>query len=573
MKWSDYAYRVYKERYSLDKVEEWSDTSRRVPGAVFGPVRHFPGMRDVEGVVQQLMLVRRLMPAGRYLYSAGRQLHQVANCLMLMAEDSREGWARHYYKHVMGLSTGAGIGSVYSLIRPKGARLGRGGGVAGGPLNLAIGINEAARTVRQGGDRRAALWAGLHWWHEDIQQYIRVKNWSPELRAMRAADFNAPAPMDYTNHSVCLDDAFFEAMSGASSPDGFETSIGAVRKAARGRTWDMGDDRSAVEVASEVYWEAVRDALERGNVGFSVDIGESAGEWLRNACTELTSADDSDICNLASINMGQCDTIGEFAEAVECGTAFLLAGSVYGDLPYEEVGPIREKNRRLGLGLMGLHEWMVKRGKKYGPDEELGRWLEVYRRSTEIAHQYADAWGISRPVKTRAVAPTGTISIVAETTSGVEPILAVAYKRRVKKGDETWAQYVVDPVAQRLIREGADPRDIESAYTLAESREGIERRIAFQAWLQQYVDHGISSTLNLPQWGGATNNEASVSWFGSMLLNYLPSLRGITVYPDGAQSGQPMVPVDYELALGKGSAVVFEQGEVCELTKGGICAS
>jgi ribonucleoside-diphosphate reductase alpha chain len=131
---------------------------------VFSPVIDRRGAAGVRAAVERLMLHRRFMPGGRYLYSAGRPLHQVANCLMCLAKDSREGWAEHYYKHVMGLSTGAGIGSVYSLIRPKGAPLGRGGGTAGGPLNLAVGINEAARTVRQGGDRRAALWAGLHWW-------------------------------------------------------------------------------------------------------------------------------------------------------------------------------------------------------------------------------------------------------------------------------------------------------------------------------------------------------------------------------------------------------------------------
>jgi ribonucleoside-diphosphate reductase alpha chain len=564
--WSDYARRVYKERYSFNKTEEWPDTCGRVPTEVFSPVIDRRGAAGVRAAVERLMLHRRFMPGGRYLYSAGRPLHQVANCLMCLAKDSREGWAEHYYKHVMGLSTGAGIGSVYSLIRPKGAPLGRGGGTAGGPLNLAVGINEAARTVRQGGDRRAALWAGLHWWHEDVMPFVEVKNWSEEVRAAKARDFNSPGPMDYTNHSVCLDDAFFEAIAGA------DRLMGDIRLEARGRTWGMGDDLLSGDVARRVYWAVIRDAMERGNVGLSVDRGKNAREWLRNACTELTSADPDDICNIGSINLGECDTIDEFAEAVESGTVFLLAGSVYGDLPYADVGPVREKNRRLGLGLMGIHEWLIKRGLHYGPNAELGRWLEVYARSTEIAHRYADAWGISRPVKTRAVAPTGTISIVAETTSGIEPILAVAYKRRVKKGDETWAQYVVDPVARRLIDGGADPKSVESAYTMAESREGIERRVAFQAWVQRYVDHGISSTLNMPQWGSPNNNEGEVQWFGEMLLKYLPHLRGITVYPDGAQSGQPMTAVPYEVAIERGPEVVFEQGEVCELTKGGICS-
>jgi ribonucleoside-diphosphate reductase alpha chain len=106
---------------------------------------------------------------------------------------------------------------------------------------------------------------------------------------------------------------------------------------------------------------------------------------------------------------------------------------------------------------MGLHEWLLKRGKKYGPDAELEQYLKVYQRSTEIAHQLADAWGISRPVKTRAIAPTGTIGIVAETTTGIEPIFCVSYKRRYLKGQVMHYQYVIDPAAHRLIESVSSP--------------------------------------------------------------------------------------------------------------------
>jgi ribonucleoside-diphosphate reductase alpha chain len=232
---------------------------------------------------------------------------------------------------------------------------------------------------------------------------------------------------------------------------------------------------------------------------------------------------------------------------------------------------VREKNRRLGLGLMGVHEWLLKRGKKYRPDDELGKWMQVYANSGAFANRYADKLSISRPVATRSIAPTGTISIVAETTSGIEPIMAVAYKRRYLKNKDWLAQYVVDPTAKRLIeREGIDPKEIEDAVTLSED---VERRVAFQTWMQGFVDHGISSTINLPPWGSASNNESKVDAFGKSLMGHLPKLRGITTYPDGARTGQPFVRVPYEEAVKYGGVEFQDGSEYANLTgcKNGVC--
>jgi ribonucleoside-diphosphate reductase alpha chain len=91
--------------------------------------------------------------------------------------------------------------------------------------------------------------------------------------------------------------------------------------------------------------------------------------------------------------------------------------------------------------------------------------------------------------------------------------------------------------------------------------------------MQQYVDHAISSTINLPAWGTELNNENKVKEFGNMLINYLPKLRGITVYPDGARDGQPLTPVKYNEAAKFEGQVFVEQVDVCELGKGGSCGS
>jgi ribonucleoside-diphosphate reductase alpha chain len=181
------------------------------------------------------------------------------------------------------------------------------------------------------------------------------------------------------------------------------------------------------------------------------------------------------------------------------------------------------------------------------------------------------AWrlGISEPVKTRAIAPTGSIAILAETTSGCEPLFCVAYKRRYLKGSSWNYQYVIDPIAKRLIESGVRPEDIEDAYTLAQEPE---RRVAFQAWLQSFVDHGISSTINLPAWGTEFNNESRVRSFGDMLFQHLPSLRGITCYPDGSRSGQPLTTVSWETAMKHEGQIFIEQKDICEIG-GGSCGS
>jgi ribonucleoside-diphosphate reductase alpha chain len=312
--------------------------------------------------------------------------------------------------------------------------------------------------------------------------------------------------------------------------------------------------------------------LTTAEPGFSIDLGENKNETLRNACTEVTSKDDSDICNLGSINLSCISSLEDMANTVQCATSFLLAGTVYSDVPFAKVDQIRTKNRRLGLGLMGIHEWLLQHGKKYGPDAELEEYLKIYATSGKFAKQYAKEWDLSIPVKTRAIAPTGSISILAETTSGIEPLFCAAYKRRYRKGMDSWHyQYVIDPIARKLVDSGIDPDLIEDAYTLSND---VETRIKMQSWMQQYTDHAISSTINLPEWGSEQNNENTVIPFGNILMKYLPTLRGVTVYPDGCRSGQPLTAVPYKEAIKHIGEVFEEQADICDITgKGGPCGS
>lgn len=542
---SSFAQTIMNQKYAHVKgdgsKETWEEIAKRVAKNVMKAVN---APKALVKEIEELIVQRKFMPGGRYLYAAGRQFHQVQNCLLLRAEDSREGWADLMHKGSMALMTGAGIGIDYSDIRPAGKIVRKTGGVASGPLALMQMINEMGRGIRQGGDRRSAIWAGLNWKHPDCHTFLQMKNWIPEVIDMKTKDYNFPATMDGTNISVLLDDEFFKAYH---------------------------DEKHAnYSLARSVYTATVKQMLKTAEPGFSIDTGVNKGETLRNACTEVTSRDDSDICNLGSINLARIDNLEEMERVVSLGTAFLVAGTVYSDVPYSKVDLVRSKNRRLGLGLMGIHEWLLKKNYRYEPNTELDSYLDCYTRSTEAANAYSATWDLSAPVKTRAIAPTGTIGIVAETTTGIEPIFCVAYKRRYAKGNTWNYQYVLDPTAKRLVDLGVNPESIEDAYTLAND---VERRVSFQAHVQRYVDHSISSTINLPSWGSELNNESKVENIGNMLIKYLPNLRGITTYPDGARGGQPLNPVKWSTAVKHVGEVFVEQADVCEISRGGSCGS
>jgi ribonucleoside-diphosphate reductase alpha chain len=544
---SPFARSIYLAKYAArdaagELVEhDWSETARRVVPTVLGALGYGPESEEVVALTK-LVEDRKFIPGGRYLYATGKDFHMTQNCLCLRAEDSREGWADLFHKAAMSLQTGAGIGVDYSAIRPKGSRIKRTGGIASGPIELMKAVNEIGRSVMQGGNRRSAIWAGLKWSHPDVFDFIHLKDWPQYIREAKERDFNAPASMDMTNISVLLDDEFFEAYR------------------------DAAHEKHAL--ARKVMADVVAQMFKTGEPGFGVNLGAQAQETLANACTEFRSADDSDVCNLGSINLARIESLEEMREVTRLGTLFLLAGTVYSDVPYAKVAETRAKNRRLGLGLMGLHEFLLMRGLRYEPSAELGTFLDEYARSGEYATASANKHGLSVPVATRAIAPTGTIAIVAETTTGIEPVFCVAYQRRYLDAGKTWKyQYVIDPTAKKLVDKGIDPDSVEDAYTLSLD---MERRVRFQAWLQTFVDMSISSTINMPSWGSAANDESMLVEYERILVEYLPKLRGITVYPDGARGGQPLVPCTYAEAAGK-EGVVFEESD--QRCLGGVCGA
>jgi ribonucleoside-diphosphate reductase alpha chain len=470
---SQFASDIYTQKYAMEKEdgsrETWAETAERVVSEVLGALGYGPDDSEYQRLLKHIV-ERKFIPGGRYLYSAGRPLHQVNNCFLVKAEDSREGWAELLGKAAMILQTGGGLGVEYSQIRPFGYPIKKTGGIASGPLPLMQMINEIGRGVMQGGSRRSALIALLDWSHEDCEAFIHTKDWNEHIVAAKAEDFNSFAPMDMTNISINLDNNFFDAINDHRHPDN--------------------------KLAQHIYHEAVANMISTGEPGLSINLDDFSLEKLRNPCGEVMSADDSDVCNLGSINFARIADPFELDDVIEMATLFLMAGTVYSDIPYDKVGEVRAKNRRIGLGIMGLHEWLLQRGYRYEPNDELEGWMSIYAESWEPALHWAITHGLSTPIATRAIAPAGSIGILGETTTGVEPIFCVAYKRRYLTEGKTWKyQYVVDPTAKRLIDSGINPSDIEDAYQLSYD---VERRVAFQAWIQQFVDMGVSSTINLP---------------------------------------------------------------------------
>jgi len=550
---TSFAENIFKQKYAQGPNDTWDALSERLVEDVCGTRwGTLPALLsdDERSALTEHIKAMRFLPGGRYLYYAGRPYKAYNNCYLLRAEeDTREEWSNVTWRAMSCLMTGGGIGIDYSRLRASGKPLSRTGGTASGPLPLMSAINEIGRNVMQGGSRRSAIYASLNWQHEDIPDFLTIKNWDAETRAAKERNFNSAAALDMTNISVNYDTA---ALGGYSLTPGGTVIENSLHE-------------------NEVFKKNVRQAMETGEPGFSFNFFGKENETLRNACTEVTSEDDSDVCNLGSINLGNIRTLDEFKDVVALASKFLVCGTLRADLPYEKVYKVREKNRRLGLGLMGIHEWLLQRGQKYEVTKELHEWLRVYRdESKRSADEHCDRFYLSHPVAYRAIAPTGTIGILASTTTGIEPLFAVAYKRRYLTDGTKWKyEYVVDGTADRLIKDyGLKAGDIDTAYKLSHN---YEQRIKFQADVQDYIDMSISSTINLPAWGSKGNSETDVKRFTEALAKYAPRLRGFTCYPDGSRGGQPITECDYDEAI-KHKGTVFEEHDICDITgHGGSC--
>lgn len=281
---------IFQTKYKHEGAETWELLCEKLVRRVCDVLP-----KDEQDELIQIMSNMEFIPGGRYLYYANRPLSYFNNCYLLKAEeDTREDWANLSWKSESCLITGGGIGIDYSVYRPAGSPISRTGGVASGPIPKMLMINEIGRNVMQGGARRSALYASLRHSHADIEQFLSIKDWdnqhvkgtSSTVGDLVRADFAYNAPLSCTNISVNYDTAWIERYK---------------------QTGEVGD----------VFKKNVSMALRNGEPGFSFNFYDKENETLRNACTEVSSSDDSDVCNLGSVNLARIDDKDHFRRVGE----------------------------------------------------------------------------------------------------------------------------------------------------------------------------------------------------------------------------------------------------------------
>lgn len=270
---------IFRNKYAQGPNDTWDALAERVVedvcGSRWGTMHKLMSDSDRQQLVEYIK-THKFIHGGRYLYYAGRPAKYFNNCYLLRAEqDSREEWAALTWRAMSCLMTGGGIGIDYSVFRASGKPLSRTGGLASGPLPLMMAINEIGRNVMQGGSRRSAIYASLHWKHEDIPEFLRAKNWHEQPLGLvyygkegtnsyythwdaKQANFNHNAPLDMTNISVNYDDS-------ALNPDG------------------------TFNAENPVFLENCKQALMTGEPGFSFNFGAKQNETLRNALTSISA--------------------------------------------------------------------------------------------------------------------------------------------------------------------------------------------------------------------------------------------------------------------------------------------
>lgn len=543
-----FARTIFSSRHAAYAEEPWLDACKRVAWHVAdaeqGPdrVKHFTDFREA-------LVENRFMPGGRIWYGSGRSQGQLLNCFVVPTEDSREGWGQALYDTVVIAGTGGGIGMNVSPIRPRGQPIRRTGGVATGAVSLMTAINNVGEVIGNGGGRRIALMLCLSLSHGDIVEFLDKKLDLKELN-------NA-------NVSVVFDEdpeRFFELVRAkADFPLTFQgKQVGSIP-------------------AVDLWMRIVHNALKGGEPGLlnMHFANKMSNIWYvekltsTNPCGEIAMSP-YDSCCLGAVVLPRFVKDGEFdwtsfRETIRLGVRFLDDVLTVNSYPLPEIQAKCSQLRRIGLGVMGLHHMLIELGFKYNSVkglefvDRLFKFLknESYEASIDLAIEKGpfpvfemEKFLKSAFVKTlrpairerirtsgirncalNTIAPTGTTSMIAEVSSGVEPIFAMAYERRYRKGDELAMEVVADPLFKRYVTEGRSTKNFQNAYDL-KARDHLE----MQRTCQRHVDNAISKTVNLPP--GTTADELS-----DLYMEFLPELKGVTVYPVGSREDQPLTPL------------------------------
>jgi ribonucleoside-diphosphate reductase alpha chain len=514
-------------------------------------------LNEVEERFYSLMTDLKFLPNSPTLMNAGRRLGQLAACFVLPVEDSMEGIFDTLKNAAIIHKSGGGTGFSFSRLRPKNSMVGTTGGVASGPVSFMKIFNTATEQVKQGGTRRGANMAILRVDHPDIMEFIHCKQRNEDLN-----NFNI---------SVGLTDTFMAAVQS-------------------GASYDLIDPRTCQVIetldAREVYGALVHQAWQNGDPGIvfldrinqdnpTPQLGEMEST---NPCGEQPLLP-MEACNLGSINLARCvhkEASGtaqidfeELKRVVWTAVRFLDNTIEMSRYPLPAIDDMVKGNRKVGLGVMGFADLLFQLQIPYNSEDALelaetvmafvqkeahaaSRALAVERgpfANFECSRYASDEQAPLRNATLTTIAPTGTLSIIAECSSGIEPLFALSFTRNVMDNDkltevnpyfEAAAKahgFYSNELMQTVARSGSIAHldgipDPAKAVFVTAHDISPEWHIRMQAAFQKYTDNAVSKTVNLP----SDATEADVLKIYN--LAHELGCKGVTIYRDGSKDNQ-----------------------------------
>lgn len=497
-----------------------------------------------------LLTALKFLPNSPTLMNAGKPAGQLAACFVLPVEDSMQSIFETLKNAALILQSGGGTGFSFSRLRPKADVVRSTGGTASGPVSFMKIYNTATDVIKQGGARRGANMGILRVDHPDILEFVRVKR---DLQAL--ANFNI---------SVAVTDAFMEALESDREYPLVNPRSGKITGSLR---------------AKEVFAEIVASAWQTGDPGLIfIDRINRANPTPQMGTFESTNPCGEqpllpfEACVLGSLNVSRYVRnrdidFAALGEDVRIAVRFLddtIDANIY---PIPAIERMHKGNRKIGLGVMGWADLLIQLGLSYNQHESfaLARRLMRFIRessrdaSAELAEERGvfpnfsrsvyDAPGMPRVrnATTTTIAPTGTLATIADCSSGIEPLFAIAYKRLVLDTELTEiSRYFVEIARENGFYSASLMEDVKKKGNLC-GVHGIpaavrrlfktaleipaKDHIEMQAAFQEYTENAVSKTVNLP--ARATKEDVAKAY----LLAYDKGVKGITVFRYGAKKG------------------------------------